>query len=248
MNLAQEIQTVNEFVVSSIEDGYFDEATDVLLHLITKISGLMLLPSPIHVGPYGDEDGNNNNNKGIDDVYSTEQRCEDPLEQGERDIKGFYGHPFIHQYPEAFLESTEPILSSEQYNTTALICLFNLGLCYQLKWDESRSKTELLHEALEHYQEAISFLLNDMCSFIPQGPIVKVLLGICVNAAHCHAELMQPHGMEIWVNITQDMVLKFCSQEVLQSVEFFTMKRLFDRRSLPTTNAPAAAAAAAVVE
>eukprot|EP00527_Entomoneis_sp_CCMP2396_P000673 CAMPEP_0198151302 /NCGR_PEP_ID=MMETSP1443-20131203/55131_1 /TAXON_ID=186043 /ORGANISM="Entomoneis sp., Strain CCMP2396" /LENGTH=233 /DNA_ID=CAMNT_0043816927 /DNA_START=62 /DNA_END=763 /DNA_ORIENTATION=+ len=231
VNPAQEAQSINEFAATLIDDGYSEEAADELIHLASKLSGLVLLPST--GGTIGKA------HQGMNDVYSTEeQRYNDsPLNEGERDITDFYSHPFVYHYPDALLETRDPMISSEQYNTAAVICLFNLGLCCQLEWDENRAKAELLHRALGYYQEAMSMLFSKVCCFLPQGPVVKVLLAICVNATHCQVELMQFDRIDYWENISCGL-LKVCSQEVLQSLEFSTLRVLFNR-SVPT-NAPAA--------
>eukprot|EP00527_Entomoneis_sp_CCMP2396_P003047 CAMPEP_0198154306 /NCGR_PEP_ID=MMETSP1443-20131203/68107_1 /TAXON_ID=186043 /ORGANISM="Entomoneis sp., Strain CCMP2396" /LENGTH=211 /DNA_ID=CAMNT_0043820955 /DNA_START=21 /DNA_END=653 /DNA_ORIENTATION=+ len=210
MQSLKQIQAMNELATNLIDDGYYYYAFDVLSNAVAKLSGCLLSPSPI--------DSTQEQHRQDIDVFSSEDEDgevdheEDEEEHHEDRITEFYAYPFAFDLHEQLLSSQNQELSNYQYNSIAAVCLFNLGLCGHLAWEEDKSRTDYLLKSGACYQEAIS-LLSSNCKFIPTGPALKVLLAVCVNAAHCHTELVHLQQVDFWYNILKDL-MRLCPNEM----------------------------------
>ena len=197
------------------------------------------------------------------DVYSTLRLTKsrrtsssriDP-EDEERDVTDFFGCPFQFSYPRNLLRApkhsnTLMMLSSEQYNVAVVTCLFNLGLCHHLYWDEHRHHLPSLRTALGYYQEAMSLLLTHgghllatnttTATTIPEegGPFLLLLLAVGVNAVHCHTELHQYPHTQAWQDVQQHL-LQRCTRHERATPEYAILQRLYAQSLLPTSAAAA---------
>ena len=176
-------------------------------------------------------------------------------EDEERDVTDFFGCPFQFSYPRDLLRApknsnTLMMLSSEQYNVAVVTCLFNLGLCHHLYWDEHRHHLPSLRTALGYYQEAMSLLWTHRghlatntttATTIPKeegGPFLLLLLAVGVNAVHCHTELHQYPHTQAWQDVQQHL-LQRCTPHERATPEYAILQRLYAQSLLPTSAAAA---------
>ena len=221
--------------------------------------------SPGPQGPQDDDSDHSTQQRSSDsvlDVYSTLRLTKsrrtssriDP-EDEERDVTDFFGCPFQFSYPRDLLRApknsnTLMMLSSEQYNVAVVTCLFNLGLCHHLYWDEHRHHLPSLQTALGYYQEAMSLLLTHhgghlarnttTATTIPEegGPFLLLLFAVGVNAVHCHTELHQYPHTQAWQDVQQHL-LQRCTPHERATPEFAILQRLYAQSLLPTSAAAA---------
>ena len=241
---AQELQSLNDFATFQVDDGYYEDGVEGFTHLIHQLSLVIMMPSPLQEEEQEQEEDDDSGIMAAVDSTHVPGTLGRDASEGERDITQFYGHPFQFEYPEELINQGEDVparLSAFQQAATSTILQFNLALCYHLFWDEHPERTDVLLKALGLYNEAVSNISllysrgeieTSSSSRAPppslQGPVLKVLLAICVNATHCHAQMNQIRAMGYWENLSRQL-LAFCDPTIHQSKEFRTLRGLFDR-------------------
>ena len=176
-------------------------------------------------------------------VWEQEQVNQDPS-----CFPGFYPHPFSFHID---LRVPEQEMTKEQYNLCALSCLYNLGLCCHLQWDDARSKlksqdistladkhlVQWLQRAAHFYQEAVLLLRTDpsLMVFLHKdrngAPLIKVLLAACVNAIQIHSILANTRSLQTFQSILQRLV-GLSSPETRRSRVFLALRACFDQENL----------------
>mmetsp|Transcript_20444 Transcript_20444/g.26356 ORF Transcript_20444/g.26356 Transcript_20444/m.26356 type:complete len:232 (+) Transcript_20444:105-800(+) len=231
--MQREIQAINTAAAAMIQKNSFDQACRLLLCGTSKLSSCILPPAPIVDATKKLSTSYEGVGQEIE-VHAAEDQPQGPQDQH---AGNFFSQPFLFEYSEGTICSDFPELSNYQYNTSAAIYLFNLGLCWHTAhYQTRRAKADFLMKAIHCYEEAISLLKTDR-GFVPTGPVLKVLLAVCINAAHCNNELANFGQLNRWNNVLQ-FLLKFSTQEILQSQEVLSMKGFFTGST--QTLAPAA--------
>ena len=211
-----EIQALNHLGVYLIDGGDYEEAAEVFCHAITLLSGCSLQPTPI--------DGCNRD-AGVLDRFVTVYALEEDDTCTDVAKSDFYSCPFHFEFSEQ-AHPDEVGLTSEQYNSSAITCLFNLGLCFHLQWEESKTHTFLVQKALSFYEQAIS--LTSKSAPAPCDPVLKVLMAVCTNATHCNNELANLEHAGQW-NRTLKTIINFAKdKDMLCADHFFSINAFFN--------------------
>lgn len=79
----------------------------------------------------------------------------------------------------------------------AALCLYNLGLCFQLEGLRN-GDSAMLAKSIQLYARAYK-VVGD-CRLAPNDPLVVLLMAVSVNLACIHAELYDLTGAEMWRN------------------------------------------------
>jgi hypothetical protein len=79
----------------------------------------------------------------------------------------------------------------------AALCLYNLGLCFQLEGLRN-GDSAMLAKSIQLYARAYK-VVGD-CRLAPHDPLVVLLMAVSVNLACIHAELYDLAGAEMWRN------------------------------------------------
>eukprot|EP00522_Entomoneis_paludosa_P006746 CAMPEP_0172460494 /NCGR_PEP_ID=MMETSP1065-20121228/37104_1 /TAXON_ID=265537 /ORGANISM="Amphiprora paludosa, Strain CCMP125" /LENGTH=281 /DNA_ID=CAMNT_0013215535 /DNA_START=47 /DNA_END=892 /DNA_ORIENTATION=+ len=220
--LLLDIQALNDAAASYLDDGFVQEAHQVLGQATTKLSQCqVLLPtesssSRTATPPHGSVQSKDQDDHSCDSVVDDDD-CDmvsdDEEEMSDDDMPEFYPYPFTFQYKASEVQAQESWITLEQYRTCAITCLFNLGLCHHLAWDDEPLQTNLLHRALVFYQKAIALILKKdsktgssyFQTLKPEHPLFKLVLAICINASQCHTELVQYDKIAFWQNLIQTL-------------------------------------------
>mmetsp|Transcript_7736 Transcript_7736/g.10139 ORF Transcript_7736/g.10139 Transcript_7736/m.10139 type:complete len:236 (+) Transcript_7736:86-793(+) len=233
-NSRQQIDSLHTSCIGLIKDGYLDQAYEGLLQGSSMLSSCVRGSPPVHLKSTAAI------NQRHSEIYVCSDESEEETDDGTTD---FYPHPFDFEYADDLPSSpsrSQPDLTSSQYETSALVFLFNLGVCCHLAWEQDQSNLRYLVKASEFYQRAIAFLQNkDRTTFVPTGTVLKVLLAITINAAHCSATLLLRDRVALWESILHDL-LRFASTDIFNSKDYRFMRGLLFQRPNQMITAKAA--------
>ncbi|KAL7578073.1 hypothetical protein ACA910_015007 [Epithemia clementina (nom. ined.)] len=219
-----EIQALNHLGIDLIDGGDYEQAAEVFAHAISLLSGCSLQPTPL-VGCPG------SSNRGCEPSTPPEHRfiavyAYEDEESASPTRSDFYCFPFHFECVEDAGQEDEPDLTSEQYNSCAITCLFNLGICSHLEWEERKNHSHLLQKALSYYEQAISLTSRNAPS--PADPVLKVLMAVCANATHCNNELVDLEQVHRW-NETLKQIIRFSAdKDLFYSDHYFSMNAFFN--------------------
>jgi len=220
-----DIQFLSTLGHDCIEEEDFREAAAVFTTVLSKLSSCMLTPTLIGgaVGP--------SHYVSMIEVYSAspihprnEIVLHPYLFQSERSIENKQDIMLCDDNDDRLLQSPQE-LSTEEYNIFTIITLFNLGLCYHLKWNtRGRSPDRLLLQALLHYEQAYALACEHHSQYVtPEDPVLEVIMAICTNATHINSEMARFIQINAW-NMRLLKILQFTKITFPSMISSCTLK------------------------
>lgn len=193
-----EVQVLHMQGASLCEKGNWKEAAELFSLTLSRLSCCALSPTPI---------GNEDKFFTAADVYILGHGLLEAKKQE------FLSCPFAFEFlgfDENDREYDDCWFTSEEHSVATICALFNLGVCFHSEWKNcAQERTSLLLKALHCYEQALSMFRSSCYSNTSaHDPVLKVLMGVCSNATHCHIELGKLDLVSLW-NATLCSFLNF---------------------------------------
>ena len=235
MTMLGELQSLNASAVHAINKEEYQDAVDVLRVMLSRLSGCVLDPTPFPTregSSFSTSTGAIAHQGSCSLVIQEFQTIKDFPSAINGDFS-FY--PFVVESPKAG-DDNDASLSELEHAIFTVSALFNLGLCFHLEWIKcDKLHAYLLHGALHYYEEAYGIARDHLQLLKSDDQILRVLLALCTNAAHCHSELAHTPLVLFWCTQIQ-RILSFAKPHMRS--DFF--KRVAFFYSMPSLSAPAA--------